>query len=301
MTSETDVSGGREGTSLKGKTILITGGGNGIGRAVVSIAAAEGADVAIFDIDEPRMREAAAEVSEAGGKTYTEVVDLTDRDAVQQGVQNVLRHFGHIDALAAVAGGSGTTETYLERDDKTGSYKYRSEGLGQLWTEEVSEADWDGTLDLNLKAVFLCIQAVLPSMKARGKGSIVAFSSTGAMTGSKTGAFAYAAYAASKAGISGLVRHLASELGPFGIRANAVSPGAVANPRMVVRREAFEKALEESVAEGRDVPERGNLVIPMGRASETREQAEAAIFLASDRSSYVNGVTLDVNGGMHMR
>lgn len=291
----------REGTSLKGKTILITGGGNGIGRAVVSLAAAEGADVAIFDIDLPRMQEAAAEVEAAGGRTYTEVVDLTDRAAVQQGVENVLQHFGHIDSLAAVAGGSGTTETYLERDEESGDYRYRSEGLGQLWSEEVSESDWDGTLELNLKAVFLCVQAVLPSMKARRKGSIVACSSTGAMTGSKTGAFAYAAYAASKAGISGLVRHLASELGPFGIRANAVSPGAVANPRMVIRREAFEKSFAESEAEGREVPQRGNLIIPLERASETREQAEAAIFLASDRSSYVTGVTLDVNGGMHMR
>lgn len=291
----------REGTTLKDKTILITGGGNGIGRAVVSIAAAEGADVAIFDIDEPRMQEAAAEVEAAGGRTYTEKVDLTDRTAVVRGVNNVLDQFGQIDALAAVAGGSGTTGTYLERDAESGGYKYRSEGLGQLWSEEVSESDWDGTLDLNLKAVFLCIQAVLPSMKARRKGSIVAFSSTGAMTGSKTGAFAYAAYAASKAGISGLVRHLASELGPFGIRANAVSPGAVGNPRMVIRREAFEKAMKESVAEGREVPQRGDLIIPLGRASETREQAEAAIFLASDRSSYISGVTLDVNGGMHMR
>ena len=84
------------------------------------------------------------------------------------------------------------------------------------------------------------------------------------------------------------------------MRANAVSPGAVGNPRMAIRRAAFEESLEQQKAEGRDIPERESLVIPMGRVSETREQAEAAIFLASDRSSYVNGVTLDVNGGMHM-
>ena len=150
--------------------------------------------------------------------------------------------------------------------------------------------------------VFLCCQAVIPSMKANGSGAIVAFSSIGAMTGSPTSAFAYAAYAASKAGVAGLLRHLAKELGPFGIRANCVSPGAVANPRMVVRREAFAQAMDEARAEGQDVPEpRPAAAIPLGRASETAEQASAVIFLASDRASYVSGATLDVNAGLHMR
>ena len=96
--------------------------------------------------------------------------------------------------------------------------------------------------------------------------------------------------------------HLAKELGPFGVRANCVSPGAVANPRMVARREAFAHAMDEARAEGQRVPEpRPAAAIPLGRASETAEQASAVIFLASDRSSYVSGATLDVNGGVHMR
>jgi NAD(P)-dependent dehydrogenase (short-subunit alcohol dehydrogenase family) len=291
----------RESNSLRDKVILITGGANGIGRAVVSVAAAEGADVAIFDIDEPRLREAAAKVEAAGGRAHWEVVDLLDASQVEAGVNNVLEKFGRIDSLATVAGGSGTTATYLERNEETGDYIYKSEGMTQLWTEQVTEADWDGTMEFNLKTVFLAIRAVLPHMKERGGGTIVSFSSTGAMTGSPTGAFAYAAYAASKAGVSGMIRHLSRELGPFGIRANAVSPGAVNNPRMSIRRDAFTAAIDEAQEEGLEMPAPQPWFIPLGRASETREQAEAVIFLVSDRSSYINGVTLDVNGGGHMR
>ena len=290
------------GPLLAGKTILITGGANGIGRAAVSLAAADGADVAIFDTDEPRMAEAAEEVKNAGRRVIYERIDVTQKAEVDGGVQRVLAEFGRIDALAAVAGGSGTTATYLARDEATGEYLYQTEGMKQLWTEDITPEDWDGTLDFNLKSVFLCCQAVIPSMKANGSGAIVAFSSIGAMTGSPTSAFAYAAYAASKAGVAGLLRHLAKELGPFGIRANCVSPGAVANPRMVVRREAFAQAMDEARAEGQDVPEpRPAAAIPLGRASETAEQASAVIFLASDRASYVSGATLDVNAGLHMR
>jgi 3-oxoacyl-[acyl-carrier protein] reductase len=291
----------RPARSLEGRTILITGGANGIGRASVSLAAAEGANVAIFDIDEPRLKQAAAEVESLGGRALWRVIDLADAARVESGVAAVLDEFDQIDYLAAVAGGSGTTSRYLDRDRETGDYNYRADGMTQLWTEELTEADWDGTMEFNLKTVFLCIRAVLPHMKQRGSGSIVAFSSMGAMTGAPTGAFAYAAYAASKAGMSGLVRHLARELGPFGIRANAVSPGAVANPRMMVRRDAFQEALEAARAEGRDTPAPQPWFNPLGRASETREQAEAVIFLASERASYINGVTLDVNGGGHMR
>jgi NAD(P)-dependent dehydrogenase (short-subunit alcohol dehydrogenase family) len=289
------------GPLLTDKVVLITGGANGIGRATVSLAAAEGADVAIFDIDVPRMEEAAAEVESRGRRSYSERVDITQRSQVDAAVKNVLDRFGRIDVFAAVAGGSGTTPTYLQRDEATGEYLYQAEGMRQIWTEDISEEDWDGTLDFNLKSVFLCTRAVLPAMKAQGGGSIVAFSSIGAVTGQPTSAFAYAAYAASKAGVTGFVRHLAREVGPFGIRVNCVSPGAVSNERMVVRGEMFSAVIEEERAAGAEIPERQRSTIPLGRASDPAEQASAVIFLASDRSSYISGATLDVNGALHMR
>ena len=291
----------RTGPMLEGKVVLVTGGANGIGRATTALAAAEGADVAILDIDAPRMEEAAAEVEAEGRRSHVERADVTRRSQIDLAVKNVLDRFGHIDVLVAAAGGSGTTSTYLERDESTGEYLYKADGMAQLWTEQIAEEDWDGTLDFNLKSVFLCSQAVIPGMKARRRGAIVAFSSVGAFVGMPTSAFAYAAYAAAKAGVTGLVRHLARELGPFGIRANCVSPGAVANERMVVRREMFNKALDEARAQGADIPTQQTSTIPLGRPSQVEEQAAAVIFLASDRSSYINGSTLDVNGGLHMR
>lgn len=287
------------GPLLAGKTALVTGGANGIGRATVQRMAAEGADVAIFDIDEPRMKEAVAEVKKAGRKGMAERVDLTRWDEVKPAVDRVLERLGRIDVLAAVAGGSGTTPTYLSRNEESGEYIYNREGLRQLWTEDITEEDWDGTIDMNLKGVFLPCKAVIPGMKERGSGSIVTFSSIGAFIGMPTSAFAYAAYAAAKAGVTGLTRHLARELAPFGIRANCVSPGGVANERLASRREIFQQALEEDL--GDEAPSLRDMPAPIGRLSTTEEQANAVIFFASEMSSYVTGAILDVNGGRYMR
>jgi 3-oxoacyl-[acyl-carrier protein] reductase len=286
---------------LEGKKVLVAGGANGIGRATVSLAAAEGADVAIFDTDIPRMKEAAREVEVSGRIACPEHVDVTDRAQVDSAVQRVLERFGHIDVLVCAVGGSGTSPTFMERDPDTGDYLYKLEGVRRLRVEQISEEDWDHTMELNVKSVYLCVRAVVPSMRARRRGAIVAFSSIGGFIGMPDSAFAYAAYAASKAAVAGFVRHMANELGHFGIRANCVSPGTVGNPRMVVRAETYTRALEQARSEGEEVPESTRASIPLGRASTTDEQAQAVVFLASDRASYINGVTLDVNGGRYMQ
>ena len=286
---------------LQGKVALVTGGANGIGRAAAKALAREGADVAICDIDLPRLESVAAEVEALGRRALPENIDITKWSQVEAMVRQVTEKLGRIDILAAVAGGSGTTPTYLTRDEQTGQYVYPEEGMRQLWAEEIEEEDWDGTLDLNLKAVFLCCKAVIPQMKKQRSGAIVTFSSIGASVGMPHSAFAYAAYAAAKAGVVGLTRHLARELGPFGIRVNCVSPGGVTSERMETRRHRFREMLEEEKARGREVPPEAWLPNPLGRLSTPEEQARVVVFLASDVASYINGVTLDVNGGSYMK
>jgi NAD(P)-dependent dehydrogenase (short-subunit alcohol dehydrogenase family) len=152
-----------------------------------------------------------------------------------------------------------------------------------------------------LKAVFLCCKAVIPQMKKQRGAAIVTFSSIAASVGSTNSAFAYAAYAAAKAGVSGLTRHLSRELGPFGIRVNCVSPGWVGNERMEERRRQFQAALDERKAQGLPVPPEARGYTPLGRPSSIEEQANAVAFLASDAASYITGVTLEVNGGAYVR
>jgi len=286
---------------LEGKVALVTGGANGIGRATVNAMAKEGAHIALCDVDLPRLQSATVEVEDLGRKVMAEPADVTKWNQVESLVKRVVDRFGRIDILTAVAGGSGTTSTYLTREEKTGSYIYPKEAMRQLWAEEITEADWDGTLDLNLKAVFLCCKAVIPVMKRQGRGVIVTFSSIAAVVGMSHSAFAYAAYAAAKAGVTGLTRQLARELGPFGIRVNCVSPGGVANERMEVRRRAFQEMLAAERAKGHPVPQEAPFPNPLGRRSTPEEQADAVVFLASDKASYINGVTLEVNGGVYMR
>ena len=283
---------------LEGRVAIVTGGANGVGRATVKALAGAGADVAICDFDVARLRSVAEEVEAGGRKALQENIDLTRWDQVQAMADRVGSTFGRIDILAAVAGGSGITSTYQTRDTETGSYAYNEEGLKQRWTEEIEEEDWDGTLDLNLKAVFLCCKAVIPWMKRQGSGAIVTFSSIGASMGMPSSTFAYAAYAAAKAGVEGLTRQLARELGPFGVRANCISPGMIASERLETRRRRQRETLE---AEGREMPSLTGALNPLGRLSTLDEQAKVVLFLASDDSSYINGVRLDVNGGTYMR
>ena len=286
---------------FEGKVAIVTGGANGIGRATVKALASKGADVVVCDIDVPRLKSVVAEVGALGKRAIAENIDVTRWGQVEAMAKRVVDNLGRIDILATVAGGSGTSPTYMTREEETGRYIYSQEGLRQFWTEEITEEDWDATLDMNLKAVFLCCKAVIPWMKKQRSGAIVTFSSVGASVGMPHSGSAYAAYAAAKAGVTGLTRQLARELGPFGIRVNCVSPGGVASERMETRRQKFREMNEEGKAIGREVPPGALHPSPLGRVSTPEEQARVVVFLASDDASYVNGVTLDVNGGTFMK
>ena len=286
---------------FEGKVAIVTGGANGIGRATVKALAGKGADVVVCDIDVPRVKSVVAEVEALGRRAMAENVDITNWGQVEAMTRRVVDNFGRIDVLAAVAGGSGTSPTYVTQDEETGRYIYSEEGLRQFWAEEITEDDWDATLDMNLKAVFLCCKAVIPWMKKQRSGAIVTFSSVGASLGMPHSGFAYAAYAAAKAGVTGLTRQLAVELGPFGIRVNCTSPGGVSSERMETRRQRFREMIEEEKARGREVPPEALRLNPLGRISTPEEQARVVVFLASDDASYINGATLDVNGGTYMK
>jgi len=286
---------------MKDKVAVVTGGANGIGRAVVQALAREGATIAIWDIDLPRMETLKSEIETEEQRVLCQKVDLTSWNDIETATERVIKEMGKIDILVPAAGGSGTTPTYMTRDEQSGEYIYREEGMRRYWTEQISEEDWDGTMDLNLKAVFLCCKAILPHMKKRRSGVIVTFSSAAAELGVSYSSFAFTAYAASKAGIVGLTRQLTRELGPFGIRVNCVCPGIVTNERMETRRKLFMEMLEKEKAQGREVPPVKESDTPLRRPSSPEEQAEAVLFLCSDASSYITGVTLDVNGGLYMK
>jgi len=286
---------------MKDKVAVVTGGANGIGRAVVLALAREGATIAIWDIDLPRMETLKSEIEARGQRVLCQQVNLTSWSDIEAATERVIKEMGKIDILVPAAGGSGTTPTYMIRDEQSGEYIYQEEGMRRYWTEQISEEDWDGTMDLNLKAVFLCCKAILPHMKKRKCGTIVTFSSAAAELGVSYSSFAFTAYAAAKAGIVGLTRQLTRELGPFGIRVNCVCPGIVTNERMETRRKLFMEMLEKEKARGREVPPVKESDTPLRRPSSPEEQAEAVLFLCSDSSSYITGVTLDVNGGLYMK
>ncbi|MCL5107407.1 MAG: SDR family oxidoreductase [Chloroflexi bacterium] len=268
---------------LQDKVAVVTGGANGIGKATVRALAAEGAAVVIADFDRQRSAQLVEELGGAGKTVVYEFCDLTDSGSVKQMIEATIARFGRVDILANIAGGSGLSPFY-----KTPA------GQAQKWTEDIPEAEWDNTIAINLTAPFYTLKHALPYMKKAGRGTIVNFSSVGADHGFADSSFAYAAYAAAKAGIIGFTHQLARELGPFGITANCVSPGAVTSERMQERWEKDPRWREESDRTLRDV-------VPLRRRASTDEVAACVVFLASADASYVSGITLDVNGGRYMR
>ncbi|MHB1134981.1 MAG: SDR family NAD(P)-dependent oxidoreductase [Chloroflexota bacterium] len=268
---------------LQDRVAIITGGANGIGRASVRLFAQEGAAVAIADLDRARAEELVAELAATGARVAYEHCDLTNSQSVKAMVEAVLARFGRIDVLVNCAGGSGLSAYY-----KT------EEGRAQKWTEETPEHEWEATLALNLTAPFYCIKHALPHMKQQGRGTIVNFGSIGAFTGQPNASFGYAPYAAAKAGINGLTRQLAKELGPFGITVNCIAPGAVLSERMLARWQTDPHWKEEG-------DRRVQQQTPLRRRAAPEEVAAAVLFLATDEAAFITGATLDVNGGSYMR
>lgn len=242
--------------ALKDKVAIVTGGGGGIGGAIAVRFAAEGAKVAIAEINPDSGKNRAAEITAQGGDAFPIDADVINKKSVQQMVQSTVDRWGRIDILVNVAGGA---------DPKL--------------VVDMDESDWDHIVNMNLKSVFLCSQAVLPAMIQRKYGKIVSISSIYGFTGNAT----RSNYAAAKAGVAVFTKSLALEVVKDGINVNAIAPGRVATDR--VRGRYTDAEWANRVA-----------AIPMGRAATPDEIAPTALFLVQDENHYITGQTLHVNG-----
>lgn len=241
---------------LEGKVAIITGGGRGIGKATAKRFAEEGAKIVIVEFDEANGKAAADELSELTDVIFLQV-DVSQRNQAQQMAQAVVDHFGKVDILLNNAG--------ILRD-------------AQLL--KMTEDEFDSVISVNLKGAFNCGQAVAEHMAKQGSGRIINVSSVVGLYGN----FGQSNYVASKAGIIGMTKVWARELGRKGICVNAVAPGFIGTEMV--------KAMPEKII--------GAMVskVPLQRMGEPEEVANVYLFLASDEASYVNGCTISVDGGV---
>lgn len=242
--------------AIQNKIAIVTGGGGGIGGAIARRFATEGAKVAVADVDPKTANAVAAELTAQNADAIPLVADVTNKKAVGDMMQAALDRWHRIDILVNVAGGA-------ER----------------IPVIDMTAADWDHVVDMNLKSVFLCSQAVLPVMLKQKYGKIVNISSIYGYTGSAT----RSSYSAAKAGVSAFTKSLALEIARDGININAVAPGRVFTER--VRSHFSDEAWAAAEAQ-----------IPMGRTATPEEIAGAVLFLAIDENKYITGQTIHVNG-----
>lgn len=242
---------------LANKVAIITGGARGIGKATAEKFGAEGASVCIWDVLEDAGNETVEQLSNAGVPAHFIKIDITDRDAVQAAAQQVVDHFGQIDILVNNAG--------ITRDAT----------LLKMEPEK-----WQQVIDVNLSGVFNCTQAAATHMVAQGSGRIMSAASVVGLYGN----FGQTNYVATKAGVIGMTKVWARELGRKGITANAVAPGFIATEMLGT---IPEKVVESIISK-----------TPLKRFGTPEDIANAYLFLASDEGSFVNGTVISVDGGV---
>lgn len=246
---------------LAGRVAVVTGGSRGIGAQTARALAANGVRVALIARDGRALAQVAASIAAGGGQALAVPADCTVEAEVDRAVATIAKQLGPIDILAAFAGGNGMP----------------------VPTAEETVAHWREVVESDLTAGFACVHAVLPAMIERERGSIITMSSAAARQAAQSNA----AYAAAKAGVIALTRHLAAEMGPHGIRVNCIAPSAVENERM--RTWTTEEQRRQLGAS-----------FPLRRIGQPDDVAAAALFLASDASAWITGVTLDIAGGKIM-
>ena len=243
---------------LAGKVAVVSGGSRGIGAATCRLLAQNGAKVTVNGRDEAAIDSVVQEIQGSGGEAIGVAADLTDLAAVERMRRRIEEELGPVDVLAAFAGGQGYPTP----------------------TEQMAEEQWRSVMDSDLTATFLTVRSFLPGMIERGGGSIVTMASSAARLPSQ----ASAAYAAAKAGVVMFSKHVASEVGQHGVRVNCLAPSSVLTERV---KRLMPEETQRQVAS----------MHPLGRMGTPEDVALATLFLASESSSWITGVTLDVAGG----
>jgi 3-oxoacyl-[acyl-carrier protein] reductase len=247
---------------FSGQVAVITGGARGIGKGAADAFAEAGARVYVIDVDEAAGEAVAREIQKSGGAAAFIACDVTDSRRVRDTFDRIVAEAGRIDILVNSAGGFWK----------------------QLSVEETPEDEWDKVVALNLKSIFLCAKAAIPTFKRQRSGRIVSIGSQAGVTVLQPSS---PPYCAAKAGVHSLTRVLAFELGKHGVTANAIAPGTTATERVVAVRSQ----------EQRDTIGKATLV---GRIGEVSDMVGWILFLASPEASYLTGQTLSVNGGRFM-
>ena len=251
----------RQATSLDGQVAVVTGSGSGIGRSIVETFAAHGARVVVVDRNPTLTEEAVRAIEGRGGEALACVADVTLVEDVERLAADALVHFDRVDVLV----------------NNVGDFM---PGAGPFLDSE--ESDWEGLYDINLKHVFRCTKALAPQMVERGSGSIINISTVETLRGIPGNSI----YAAFKTGITAFTRCFALEVAPHGVRVNAIAPETTDTNQVPVSRWVPEKYRSK-------IPN----MIPLGRFGQPDDHAGAALFLASDLSAWITGVTLPVDGG----
>jgi NAD(P)-dependent dehydrogenase (short-subunit alcohol dehydrogenase family) len=253
---------------LLGKNAIVTGAARGMGFAIAKALYQEGARVALLDIDEKGVSEAARQLDEKENRAFGRKIDVTHKGEINGLVKEVKKRWGSVDILVNNAGGALNTPHVLE---------------------EIDEKDWNLVVDVNLKGAFLCSQVAIPEMVKQGGGVIVNIS---ALAAHWRASLAGVQYTAAKAGVEGLTRQLAYDWGRAGIRVNAVAPTVTMTGERV-----------QSLWEAKSEEEKKKVLkdIPLGRLGTPEEVASVVVFLASNESSYITGITIDVSGGRYLR
>ncbi|MCH1626680.1 3-oxoacyl-ACP reductase FabG [Fredinandcohnia quinoae] len=247
---------------FEGKVAFITGGSRGIGKGIVELFASEGAKVAFIDVNEEALASTTSELNEKGYAVYSKIANVIDAEQVESAVKDVYEKFGAVDILVNNAG--------VIRDNLL---------------FKMTDSDWQLVMDVHLKGSFNAARAVQKYMVQNKYGRIISISSTSAL-----GNRGQANYATAKAGLQGLTKTLAIELGKYGITANAVAPGFIETEMTKETAERIGISFEDLITVSVNS-------IPVGRSGKPEDIANAVAFFADEKSSFVNGQVLYVAGG----